>query len=113
MPKKLLLVVVAALAVVVGHNMMTSGSKNLSPDEQQIAALESRVHAAQDAISRASHSAGMTGMDATADADAAMHDLERAEKEISALGDRTHDAAVRSRCERLMDESRSARGARD
>ncbi|HZE88001.1 MAG TPA: hypothetical protein VE404_00570 [Verrucomicrobiae bacterium] len=112
MSKKLLVVVVlAALSVVVGCNMISS--KKLSADEQQISDLESRVEAAKSKIASASHAAGMTGMDATADADAAMSDLERTETEIVALRERTHDAAVKSRCERLMDESRSARGARD
>ncbi len=114
-------IVVAAAVIAAGlaaYNLITTGkltlipSSNLSPEEQQLNALESRIHEAAGDITRASQAAGLSGLDTTSDVESAMRELERAEKELQSLKQKTNSEAIKEKCDRLMGEARSMRGRR-
>lgn len=118
MSKKIGLVVLAIVAALAGYNLVTTGKLTLipsasqSPEEQHLNALESRMRSAGGDITRASQAAGLSGMDTTGDAERAIHELEKVEAELQAMKAKSQSAAVRDKCDRLLSESRSMRGAR-
>jgi len=76
--KKLALVVVLAVVGLVTYNYVSTGELTLLPsgprtaEEQQLVELQDRFEAAQKQFTQASRTAGLSGMDTTADAEAAM-----------------------------------------
>jgi hypothetical protein len=118
MMKKIGIAALVLVAGIAGYNFMTTGkltlipSSNASPEEQSLNALEARMRSAGSEMTRAGQTAGLSGMDTTGDVDRAMSRLEQVEKEMQALKDKSHDAAIRQKCDRLMAESRSMRGAK-
>jgi len=118
MSKKIGIAALIFVAGLAGYNFVTTGKLTLipgssvSPEEQGLNALEARMRSADGEIRRAGQTAGMSGMDTTGDVERAMSALEKVEEEIAALKTRAQSASVRERCDRLIAESRSMRGAR-
>jgi hypothetical protein len=118
MSRKFLLAAFLIVSGMIAYNFVTTGklsvipSDSRSPEEQQLASLESRVRSDGNAITGAGRTAGLTGMDTTADVESAMRDLEKVEKEIETLKDKSTSEQIRSRCDRLLAESRRMRGER-
>jgi hypothetical protein len=118
MSRKIGIAALIFLGGLVGYNFITTGTLTLvpgssaSPEEQRLADLEAQVRSAGSQITSASRAAGVSGMDSTADVEHAINELERVEKEIEAVKEKTKSSAVREKCDRLLSESRSMRGAR-
>lgn len=116
MAKKLVLVAVLIVGGLVAYNVVTTGelslvpSSNLSPEEQQLNALEERIDAADREISAAGRAAGLAGIDTTAGVEPALRDLERVERELIALKNRTQSETLRKRAERLLHKARALKG---
>lgn len=117
MAKKLVLAIVLIVTALAGYNYMTTGHLTImpssaSPEDRQFESLEVRVQSAGVAITRAGQTAGLSGMDTTGDVERAMNQLEQVEKEIQDLQKKATSAAMKEKCERLLSQSRSMRGAR-
>jgi hypothetical protein len=118
MSKKIGIAALIFVAGLAGYNFVTTGkltlipASSVSPEEQHLNALEARMRSAGSDITRAGQTAGMSGMDTTGDVERAMSELEKVEGEMAALKAHASSAAVRERCDRLVAESRSMRGAR-
>jgi hypothetical protein len=113
--KKLLLAAVLVVACMLAYNMIGAGkigSGNLSPEERRIQALEERIDAAGRQILQAGRAAGLAGIDSTADAEAALGDLDRVEKELRSLQRETGSEEIRKSCDRLLREIDAKRGGR-
>ena len=118
MSKKIGIAALVFVAALVGYNLVTTGTLTLipgssqSPEERHLGELESRMRSAGSEITRAGQTAGLSGMDTTGDVDRAITELEKVEKEIEAMKEKSHSVAIREKCDRLVSESRSMRGAR-
>jgi len=118
MSKKIGLAAFLFVAALAGYNFVTTGNLTLipsaheSPEMQHMNALDARVSELGNQITKAGQMAGMSGMDTTGDVEHAMNDLEKTEKEIEAVKEKTSSSEIRARCERLIARSRSLRGAR-
>jgi len=118
MSKKIGIAALVFVAALVGYNLVTTGTLTLipgssqSPEERHLAELETRMRSAGSEITRAGQTAGLSGMDTTGDVDHAINELEKVEKEIEAMKEKSKSAPIREKCDRLLSESRSMRGAR-
>ena len=89
--KKLLLVLVVAVAGWVGYQYTQTGSVPFlsssasTPEERELDELFDRFESARARFQKALRSSGLTGMDMTADADAAMEEVKRVEKAFAGL----------------------------
>ena len=106
--KKLLATVVFLAVVAVGANYLIKGGlpfmQQMSEEDQEVAALRSDLRAAQQEFRQAGRAAGLSGMDTTAEAEAAIREVERIERELRQLERRlTTDTAKRS-ARQLADE---------
>lgn len=110
--KKVAVIVLLLAAGVFAGYLYThggSGSKGLSPEQQQIQALEERIDADAGQIAQAGQAAGMSGLDTTSEAGAALGDLERIEQEIRELSRNTESEEIRSECARLLEKVEATR----
>lgn len=98
------IVVVAAVLVVglVAFNYLTTGSITLIPafdtseEARALKDLEDRLDAAAKRYSQATRTAGLSGLDTTADAEAARRELRRIEKDLKSLRKRlSADSEIR------------------
>jgi hypothetical protein len=114
------LVVVAVLAILglAAYNFVSTGQLGLSlsdsrsPEERQVAGLEERLNKAGRQLSQASRAAGISGMDMTADANAALREIEAIEKNARALRQTMKDAKLRARLDGVLAEARRLKGRR-
>lgn len=88
--KKVLVLVAVLVVAWLGYNYMQTGKLSLlpaqqSPEQAQLAALESELHAVESQIESAGRAAGVTGMDTTADVGALTARKEQIEKQIAEL----------------------------
>ena len=92
--KKILIVIAVLVAALVTYNYVTTGrlslvpSAALSEDEQSLRALEDRFSAASKEYSQATRTAGLSGLDTTAEAEAALRSVGQIEKELKSLRQR-------------------------
>ena len=77
---------------------------SLSEEEQELKELESRFDTARSRMAQANRAAGMTGMDTTADAEAAVRQVERVEKELKAVMARLSSESARKKATALQRE---------
>ena len=89
--KKILVVVAVLAAALVAYNYVSTGRLTLVPammvsqDEQALRSLEDRFSAATRQYQQAARTAGLSGLDTTADANAALTSLRQIDKELRAL----------------------------
>jgi hypothetical protein len=88
--KKLLVLVAVLVVAWLGYNFLQTGKLTLlpgggNPEEAQLQALESELHAVESQIDSAGRAAGMTGMDTTADVGALTARKDALEKQIAGL----------------------------
>lgn len=103
--KKVAIVAVLIVAGLIAYNQFgigRGGSGDLSPEAQQLQALEARIDAAGRQITQAGRSAGLAGIDSTADVESALSDLERVEMELKSLKRRTGSEEIKRSCDRLL-----------
>ena len=95
-----LIVVVLLVAGVVAYNTMSGGGGPLSDDQAMLEDLEYRFDEARKTMSGAGRSAGLTGIDTSADAESARLEIERILESAQKLA-READESMRPRAERL------------
>ena len=95
-----LIVVVLLVAGVVAYNAMSGGGCPLSDDQAMLEDLEYRFDEARKKMSGAGRSAGLTGIDTSADAESARLEIERILESAQKLA-RGANESVRPRAERL------------
>jgi hypothetical protein len=110
--KKILIVIAVVIAGLIAYNYVTSGefsvvpSFTLSEDEKELKALENRFNAAVKQYSQAGRTAGLSGMDTTADAEAARLSVQQISKELKSLQKRLSSDSLIRRAERLAADVR-------
>lgn len=107
MKKLLVLVAVVAVGLVV-YNYATTGtvallppSLSMSADERAVADLEQRFEDARREVSQAGRGAGLTGMDMTGDADAAMRSVQLISNDLRELQSRLSSQPAKQKAETL------------
>ena len=100
--KKIVVVILVVVAGLLAFNYVSTGRFALVPsfavseDERAVKALEDRFNAAVKQYSQASRTAGMSGLDTTADAEAARVTVRQISKELKPLQKRlTSESAIR------------------
>ena len=103
--KKLLALVVFIGVVVVGANVLLKGGlptlKGLSAEQQQLADLDSDLRSVEKDWHAAERNAGISGLDTTADAAAAIADLDRIESKLKKI-ERSLDSDVAKEAARKL-----------
>lgn len=105
--KKAVIVILLLVAALIAYNYFTAGELTLIPsftkseDERALEALEERFDQAVKQYSQAARSAGMAGIDTTADAEAARRAAEQIGKELKALRGRLSSESLKARAENL------------
>ena len=108
--KKALAVIALLVGGILAYNFFTAGQltiipgSSLSEEEQELKALESRFHTARSRLSQANRAAGMTGTDTTADAEAALRQVERVEKDLKEVMARLSSESARQKATGLERE---------
>jgi hypothetical protein len=98
--RKLVILALVIAAAVVGWKFYGGGATG----DDALADLEHRLQAAERAYQSAGRSAGMSGMDTTADAEAALAEVDRVEKALRDMSRNTTSAEVKNRIHRLLDQ---------
>ncbi len=89
--KKLAFVIVVAIIGLVAFNYATTGELTLTPsfskseEERAVQDLQQDFAAAQKRYAQAYRAAGLSGIDTTADAEAAINDVKRIKRELKSL----------------------------
>jgi hypothetical protein len=109
--KKLLLLVLVAGGIV-GYSYFLNAPP-ASADERVLADLEYQFDAANQSMMQASRATGVSGMDSTADIEAARMKVGRLERELQELKPRLASDASRQRADRLAEKIRAFRAATD
>jgi hypothetical protein len=107
MKKLLVLLGVVAVGLVV-YNYATTGtvalvppSMSMSADERAVADLEERFADARRSFAQAGRGAGLTGMDTTGDADAAMRSVQTISNDLHELQKRLSSQPAKQKAETL------------
>lgn len=96
---------IAAFNYISSGKLGTHGMSARSPEETQVANLESRLQEAEAQLTQASRSAGLAGVDTTADAEVAVRKIDQVEKEATALKDRVKEQALTDRLDKVVAEA--------
>lgn len=114
-----LIVIALVVAGLVSYNFLTTGTIALVPasrmsDEMHVVnGLRGEFRDAQRHYTQAGRAVAVSGVDTTADAEAALREVERIEAEARRLGRTLTDEAARAELERLLsDISSFTQGAR-
>ncbi len=107
--KKIALLALVVAAAVIGYNQFVN-VKPASAEDRALADLEERFDRAEDRMIAAGRSAGMAGIDATADISAAQAEIRRVGEDLGKLKDRITGEASRSRAAALERRIRAALG---
>jgi len=110
--RKILILCLIVVAGVVGYSRFGS-AHSASADEKALADLEHQFDAASQQMAMANHSAGLSGMDATADVEAARAAVRRVDSELQTLKGRLTSEAAQQRADRLQEKVRAFRQATD
>jgi alcohol dehydrogenase class IV len=105
--KKLAVFVVVAIAVLVAFNYATTGELTLAPsfskseEEREVQDLQRDFAAAQKQYAQAYRAAGLSGIDTTADADAAIESVKRVTRELESLRKRLSEVGAKRSADEL------------
>ena len=110
--KRLLLLVLIAAGGIVGYRYFVN-TPSASADVLVLADLEHQFDSANQSMMQANRSAGISGMDSTADIEAARIKVRRVEDELQSLKPRLASDASRQRAGRLQEKIRAFREATD
>ncbi len=92
--KKILIVVVLAIAALVAYNYATTGKVTLVPsraassEDRELRDLGQRLEAAKQQFAQAGRSAGISGMDTTGDVEAVQASVRQIRKDLDSLKSR-------------------------
>ncbi len=110
--KKLLLLVLVVAGGIVGYSYFLNVHP-ASADELVLVDLEHQFDSANQSMMQASRSAGVAGLDSTADVEAARIKVRHLESELQQLKPRLASDASRQRADRLEQKIRAFRSATD
>ena len=114
--KKLLTLALVAAAVLLVYNFATRGkftlapSQALSADDRTLEDLEARLDGAARTYDQAGRSAGLSGMDTTSDAGAALGEVGAIEKDLRELKKTASSDASKRKIDDLLKEARILKG---
>ena len=110
--KRLLLLVLVVAGGIVGYSYFLNAPP-ASSDERVLADLEHQFDSANQSMMQASRATGVSGIDSTADVEAARLRVRRLEGELQELKPRLVSDASRQRADRLEEKIRAFREATD
>ena len=108
--KNLITIAVVVVVALVAFNYFQTGEFSLMPgggmsdEEQELNRLKGEFRRATQAYRQAGRSAGVSGMDTTADARAALQTLDGVERDVKALKKRSEDAELKAKADELLAE---------
>jgi len=107
--RKLLMVVVLGIAVAAVWKGMDHGATPLtgkadSAEGRQVQALEEKFQLAQRHLAQAERAAGVSGMDTSGDASAALTDAEQVEKSLVRLQPELTESAAKAHAKELLSQ---------
>jgi len=108
--KNLITIVVVVVVALVAYNYFQTGEFSLMPgggmsdEEKQLNSLKGEFRRAAQAYRQAGRSAGVSGMDTTSDAAAALQTVDGVERDIKALRKRTDDPEVKAKIDDVLAE---------
>jgi hypothetical protein len=108
MAKKVIIGIALAAVALIAFNFVSTGEITLIPttplsaEARALNSLDERFVAATHKLNQAEKAAGATGIDTTADAQAAMSELDQIEKELQALKGNAVTPAQASRIDELL-----------
>jgi len=100
MKRVLIVLILAAAGYVVWNNVIAP--RTAKAGESEIAELERQLDAARSEMVQAGRTAGMSGLDTTADAGAAAAEVERIEARLKEVSKTLKTPAAQERAERLQ-----------
>ena len=106
--KKLVVLIVVLVAAGIGYRYVQSSGK-ASPEARELQTLSDRLDDARSQYGAAGRAAGMTGMDTTAEASAALEEVKRIEADLEKLQTRL-SVEDRAEADRLKAAIREFRG---
>jgi hypothetical protein len=110
--QKIVLLVVVIVVGLLAFNYFTTGELRLLPgesgsgDERELNRLRGDFRAAAREFRQAGRSAAVSGLDTTDAASAALAAVERVEKQVESLVNRTQDSNLKAEAEKLLAEIR-------
>ncbi len=108
--KNLITIVVVVVVALVAYNYFQTGEFSLMPgggmsdEEKQLNSLKGEFRRATQAYRQAGRSAGVSGMDTTSDAAAALQTVDGVERDVKQLRKRTDDPEVKAKIDDLLAE---------
>jgi hypothetical protein len=108
--QKIVLIVVIIVLGLLAFNYFTTGELSLMPgggsseDGSELNRLRGEFRSAAREFRQAGRSAGLSGMDTTDAAGAALAAVERVEKQVESLAERAEDVDVKAEAEKLLSE---------
>ena len=108
--KNIITLVVVVVVALVAFNYFSTGEFRLLPgssmseEEQELNRLKGEFRRATQAYRQAGRSAGISGMDTTADAEAALNTVDGVERDVKALRKKTDDPEAREKIDALLAE---------
>ncbi len=112
--KKVLGLLLFVVALAVGANILFKGGlplrQSLSAEEQQLAELRTRLRSAQSEYRQAGRAAGLSGVDTSAQAEAALRQVERVEEDLARLRAGLTSDVARQAAQKLAEEIADFKG---
>lgn len=108
--KNLVVIIVVVVVALVAFNYFQTGEfkllpgSSMSPEEQELNRLKGEFRRAAQAYRQAGRSAGVSGLDTTADAGAALAAVDGVERDVKQLRKRTKDPEVLAKIDDLLAE---------
>ncbi len=108
--KNLITIVVVIVVALVAFNYFQTGEfkllpgSSMSPEEHDLNRLKGEFRRAAQAYRQAGRSAGVSGLDTTSDAAAALETVDGVERDVKALRKRTKDPEVIAKIDDLLAE---------
>jgi len=108
--KNLITIAVVVVVALVAFNYFQTGEfkllpgSSMSPEEQELNRLRGEFRRAAQTYRQAGRAAGMSGLDTTSDAAAALQTLDGVERDVKQLRKRTKDPEVKSKIDELLAE---------
>ena len=108
--KNLITIGVVVVVALVAFNFFQTGEFSLMPgggmsdEEKQLNSLKGEFRSATQTYRQAGRSAGVSGMDTTSDAAAALQTVDGVERDIKALRKRTDDPEVKAKIDDVLAE---------
>ena len=110
--KHLITIAVVVVVGLVAFNYFQTGKFSILPggsmsqEEQELNRLKGEFRRAAQAYRQAGRSAGLSGLDTTSDAEAALQTVDGVERDLRALRKRTQDPEVQGKIDDLLAEIR-------